>query len=173
MDCKKCAEDLTAFMDAELSDEETEQIRSHLNACKLCADELLSLKESKEFIESHVDPLEPRPESWNLLRARISQESVSHSPSGFFILRWRVAAAALALIVASGLGYLEYQQTQKKTLDKYVSQYVQEREKRWQAKPVLANQPGAVLDETNPFAENPFVEIKATVSNNPFRSEDQ
>lgn len=176
MDCNECTDMLTAFLDEEVSAREAEQIRSHLGACKSCSDEWLSLKDSKEFIESHVHELEPRPEAWNLVRARISVNPEAPSAFHFFALkRWRIAMATAALaLVASGLGYLQYQQNQKKTLEKYVSQYIQEREARWQANAVLANTPlGTGFAEANPYADNPFLEIKATVSDNPFRSEDQ
>jgi len=172
MDCRECSDQLTAFLDEEIGTQEAEQIRSHLSVCKSCTDEWLSLQESKELIESHVHELEPRPEAWNLVRAQISLNTTASSR--LFTVRWRVAMATLALIAATGLGYVQYQQIQKRTLDKYVSQYIQEREARWKARPVLADtQPGTDFDETNPYADNPFLEIKATVSDNPFRSEDQ
>jgi hypothetical protein len=176
MDCKECTDQLTAFLDAELSAREAEQIKSHLSTCRSCSDEWISLRDSKEFIESHVHDLEPRPGAWNLVRARIIAESTVPSPSHFFALnRWRTAMATLALIAAFGLGYFQYQQNQRRTLDKYISQYIQEREARKQAaKAVLANtQPDTEFDEANRYADNPFLEIKATVSDNPFRSEEQ
>jgi anti-sigma factor RsiW len=176
MDCKECTDQLTAFLDAELSAQETEQIRSHLSACKSCADEWLSLRDSKEFIESHVHDLEPSPEAWNMVRARISVKPTAHPPSHFFAPnRWHVAVATLALVAATGLGYFQYQQIQKRAaLDKYISQYIQERQAQRPVRPVLADtQSGADSDEANPFADNPFLEIKATASDNPFRSEDR
>jgi hypothetical protein len=176
MDCKKCADEMTAFLDAELSDREAEQMRSHLNACNSCSEELVSLRESREFIESRVGELVPRPEAWNIVRTRISMDPPSRSFFDIFTLtRWRVVIATLALMLTGGLGYMQYQQTEKKTLEKYISKYVREREAQWQAKSVLANtRPGSEFNEANPFADNPFLEIKATVvSDNPFRSEDR
>lgn len=175
MDCKECTDQLSAFLDAEMSPREAEQIKSHLSACKSCADEWASLRDSREFIEYHARDLEPRPEAWNLVRARITADAPASSPFHFFALnRWRVAMATLLLIAVAGTSYLQYQQNQRKTLDKYISQYIQEREARWQARTVLADtQAGAAFDEANPYADNPFLEIKATVSDNPFRSEDQ
>lgn len=179
MDCKECTDHLTAFLDEEMSAREAEAIRSHLGACKSCSDEWTGLRDSKEFIESHVHDLEPRPEAWNLVRARIMAGSRSPSPAPlhfFTLTRWRVAMATLVLIAVAGVGYLQYQQTQRRALDEYISQYIQEREARWQVrKTVLAKtQPGIEFDEANPYADNPFLEIKATtVSGNPFRSEDQ
>ncbi len=177
MDCKECTDQLTAFLDAELSAREAAQIKSHLSACKSCTDEYLSLRDSKEFIESHIHDLEPRGEAWNLVRARIIAESSSPAPFRFFALnRWRLAVATLALIAAFGIGYLQYQQNQRRTLDKYVTQYIQEREARQQLRSVLTSAQagtGTEVDEASPYADNPFIEINATVSDNPFRSEDQ
>jgi anti-sigma factor RsiW len=176
MDCKECTDQLTAFLDAEVSAREAEQIRSHLNACKSCADEWVSLRDSKEFIEFHVHDLEPRPEAWNLVRARISESPVPSAFHFFALKRWRIALATTALaLVSSGLGYLQYQQIQRKALDKYISAYIQERETRWQVKPAAVSNAQAGIDfgEASPFADNPFIEIKAVASDNPFRSEDR
>jgi anti-sigma factor RsiW len=172
MDCKECTDQLTAFLDAEVSAREEEQIKSHLNACKSCADEWTSLRDSKEFIESHIHDLEARPEAWNLVRARLPESAAPPATFHLFALkRWRIALATTALaLAASGVGYLQYQQIQRKALDKYISRYIQEREARSQAKPILAN---ADFDQASPYANNPFLEIKASASDNPFRSEDR
>ncbi len=167
MECKQCGEDLTAFIDGELGAADSEQVRSHLSICASCADEWRSLKEAADFIESRRNDREPLPESWNLVRARISAEE---PVSPFWFLapnRWRVAAAALVIIAASALGYLQYQQIQKKSLDRYMSQYMQEREAPKAMHPVTSG-PGI-----SPYADNPFIEVKATPVDNPFQSEDR
>ena len=174
MDCNKCSDELTALLDGELGAREAEQVRSHLNVCKSCSDELRSLQESKEFIEARVVELTPRPEAWNLVRARIYTDPPLTPVRFYTLTRWRVAMAAMALIAAFGLGYLQYQQTQRKVLEQYISRYIQERDARGQAKPVLTStQSDADLNEMSPAPDNPFLEIKAVVSDNPFRSEDQ
>ncbi len=168
MDCKRCAEDLTAFMDEELSAEDAGQVQAHLDHCTSCAGELRSLRESADFIESHKSELEPRAGSWNLVRARIATAE-NPSPSHFFSLsRLRIAMAALAIIAA--LGYLQYQQVQRRNLDRYISQYIEERKAQEQAKSVLADSNPRI---EIPYADNPFIEVKATLADNPFRSEDR
>jgi len=164
MDCAQCAENMTAYLDGELSASDAERMRLHLSACALCSGELGSLQEAANFIESYRKELEPRLESWNLVRARISQAD-SFSP--FRSLRWRVALATLAITAALALGYLQYQQIQRTALDKYISEYVREREARGKERSILAN------EIEIPYANNPFIEVKATLVDNPFQSEDR
>jgi hypothetical protein len=168
MDCRRCAEDLTAFMDGELSAEDAWQVRAHLDSCTSCAGELRSLQESADFIESHRNELDLRAGSWNLVRARISTAD-SSSPNRFFSLnRLRMAMAALAIIAA--LGYLQYQQVQRRNLDRYISQYLEERKAHGQARAALADSNPTIVI---PYADNPFIEVNATLADNPFRLEDR
>jgi anti-sigma factor RsiW len=171
MDCKQCAEDLTAFLDEELSAADSERVRSHLAICVTCADEWRSLKEASDFIESHKNELEPGPESWNMVRARISTVD-SHPSFRFFApRRWRVALAALAIAAACTVGYLQYQSIQRRSLSQYMSQYIQDRERRRQTPSILADAENLQIEV--PYADNPFIEVTDTLGDNPFRSEDR
>jgi anti-sigma factor RsiW len=163
MDCKQCAEDLTAFLDGELSRTDSEQVQSHLRTCESCSEESESLRESAAFIELYSRNLDPRPESWNLVRARIHERAVvpAHRFPTFNRFRW--ALAAMAFIAVLALGYTQYQLIQRKNLDRYISQYVRER-------PSLLIQS---LASENPYQGNPFMEIQSTITENPFRSEDR
>jgi len=159
MDCRQCAEDLTAFLDGELSEASSGQVQSHLQTCTSCSEEFRSLREAAEFVESHNRTLEPRSGSWNMVRARITTENVPSPSHSWLSNRWRLAVAALVLVAAFTAGYLQYQQSQKKDLDRYVSEYMQQRK-------TLVNY------RTGSYDDNPFIEIKAPVDN-PFRSEDR
>ena len=172
MDCKQCTEDITAFLDGELSAAESELVRSHLSICASCAEELRSLREAADFIESHKRELEPRAGSWNLVRARISTADSPSLLRFFAPNRWRVALASLVLIAALALGYQQYQQIQKRSLDQYISQYVRDREARRQQQNILSASEASPKMET-PYADNPFIEIRATSTDNPFQSEDR
>ena len=166
MDCKQCAEDLTAFLDGELSAADSERVRSHLGSCPSCSHELGSLQETANFVETHTRTLELRPGSWNLVRARITTENAP-APSRFWIPnRWRLAMGALALAAVFGLGYLQYQRIQERNLDLYISNYIEQRETQMEAPQVMFSG-----TEENPYGNNPFVEIKASFNGNPFRSE--
>lgn len=172
MDCKQCAENLTAYLDGELSAADSERVQSHLGFCPTCSEELRGLRETVNFVESHNCILEPRIGSWNLVRARIIAEQPV-SPSGFWgFNRWRFAMATLAIVAAFALGYLQYQQTQRKNLDRYISEYVQEREAQRKTHLGLIGADFGSRSE-NLSGDNPFVSIKATVAGNPFRLEDR
>ncbi len=163
MDCRQCAEDLTAFLDGELSEASSGQVQSHLQTCTSCSEELRSLQEAAEFIESHNRRLDPRAGSWNMVRARIRMEKASSPSHSWLSNRWRLAVAALALVAAFATGYMQYQQTQKRDLDRYLSEYMQQRQ-------ILVNSQTV----NDPNDDNPFIEIKEIQGPvNPFRSEDR
>jgi hypothetical protein len=80
----------------------------------------------------------------------------------------------LAVIAAFALGYIQYQQVQRKNLDTYISRYMLEREtwiKTQSHMVVTGTEANAQVE--NPYAGNPFLEIKATAADNPFQSEDR
>jgi hypothetical protein len=167
MNCKQCAENLTALEDGELSASDSERVRSHLEVCVSCADELRSLKEAADFIDPHRRELEPRPESWNLIRARISVENSTNRSRFFTLNRWGFALASLAIFSILAIGYLQYRQFERKNLDNYISRYIQDRETRRKTQFVRwIAEAGASIE--NPYADNPFVEIRASPVDNPF-----
>jgi hypothetical protein len=171
MDCMQCAENLTAYQDAELSAAEADEVRRHLQVCKSCADELQSLRKASEYIESRIQELNPKPETWNLVRARIADTRIPDSPWRFFSLRRRLATAAMAVFLVAGAGYMQYRQFERRSLDQYISKYVQERSTRIRIKSVLSKFETGLIE--NPYADNPFIEFKATPVGNPFRLEDR
>jgi hypothetical protein len=184
MDCRQCAENLTAYLDGELGRTDLEQVRDHLGTCSACADGLRSLQESAEFIESHVQELTPQPELWNMVRARISATDSFLQPRHFMLLNWRFAAAVVVTFAILGIGYIQYQRMEQKSLDQYISRYIKEREARGQKQVLVANNENnqriEIPYEANPFLEtgaplidNPFMEANPTVFDNPFRSEER
>jgi hypothetical protein len=170
MDCKQCAENLTAFLDGELRDSNSAEMRLHLNICPSCTDELRSLKEAADYIESHYRDLEPRLESWNMVRARLSAADSSAWFHFFASNRWRIAMASLAIVAALGIGYLQYRQFQTRNLENYITQYIQDREARSRAQSIQWNAKANSQIEI-PYADNPFIEISAASTENPFSSE--
>jgi anti-sigma factor RsiW len=172
MDCKQCRENLTAYLDEELSPEGAAEARSHLEICSSCADELHSLQKAADFIESHSGALDPRPGSWNRVQARISKAD-SLSPFRFLTMnRWRFALTTVVLMSTFALGYFWHQQSQKRSLDEYVAQYVKARE-AGQSFQLPIGKAWSNPKAENLNADNPFIEVKATFDANPFRSEDR
>ena len=172
MDCRQCKEDLTAYLDGELSPGGSEEMRSHLETCPSCTEELRSFQKASAFFESHTKVSELRPGSWNLVKARISTAS-SPSPFRFLALnRRRYALATLVFVVALSLGYLWHQHAEKRSLDEYIAQYMKARE----AGQIFRFRFGGAktgLNSSSFKTENPFIEVKATMDVNPFRSEDR
>ena len=172
MDCKKCTEDLTAYLDMELSPEESAQVQSHLATCASCTHELRRFQAAADFVDSYSRKPVLNPKSWNAVRARISIEK---SPSLYELLalnRWRAVLGALACITMLVLGCLWYEQAQDRNLNAYISQYVTTREADRSLHHTIAG-PNADLESEGIFADNPFVEVKADLDLNPFRSEEQ
>jgi|WetSurMetagenome_2_1015567.scaffolds.fasta_scaffold209193_2 hypothetical protein len=165
MDCKQCAENLTAFLDAELSPAETAEVGGHLQTCASCADELQSLRKAAEYIESQIREIAPKLETWRLVQARIPTAQAPHPQFRFFSLRWHLAATMLAVFGIFGLGYMQYRQFEKKSLNSYVAKYVQERDARMRT--VLKSSDGSVGAE-NTYKGNPFIEVNFTPADNPF-----
>jgi len=172
MDCRQCAEELTAFLDAELSAADSDRVRSHLRNCTSCSEDLRRLQETADFVEAHNRELQPRPESWNLVQARITASDAARPASFWAVNRWRLALATLAIVAAFAVGYIQHQQMQRRDLDRYMSQYIEQRESQIKAQPIATElETGEQVD--SPYADNPFIEIKADVPDNPFRSEDR
>jgi anti-sigma factor RsiW len=163
MECRKCSENLTAFLDGELSSAESGQIQSHLRLCPSCSKELQSLREAEEFCASHHREIMPNPGSWNLVRARLSETSAIPVSRASIFSRFRWAMAILAVVAIFAFAYTEYQQIQERNFERYVSQYMQQRKSQ------IVRQ----STSQNPYGNNPFLEVEETVIENPFRSEDR
>jgi anti-sigma factor RsiW len=172
MECKQCTENLTAFQDGELRTAEAEEVRRHLHECAFCAEELSDLRKASEFVESRIPDLNPKPETWNLVRARIIDSRRLASPWRLFSMSWRLATAALAIFIFAGAGYIQYRQHEKQNLDLFVDKYVRERETWIRIKTDLTKH-DAGIEMENPYADNPFIEIKATPAENPFLLEER
>lgn len=183
MDCRYCADDLTAFMDGELDSTRAGEINAHLEACPFCAEEYQSLKASALFVEAHAIPLEPKAESWHALESRLSLPEEEQPRYGLldFFVRFRALSAATVLAMAAlsiGFwGYLRYRQDQR-DLERYMNAYIEVRERqdqiqrRQQSAPVaLDTQSGK--DQYSDYRDNPFATYESTSFENPFQAEDQ
>jgi|WetSurMetagenome_2_1015567.scaffolds.fasta_scaffold179918_2 hypothetical protein len=172
MDCMRCTENLTAYLDGELSQVDSSLVRSHLEICESCAVELRSFEAASNFVASHASRLELRSQSWDAVCDRISAAG-SRPPFAFLILkRWSSALATLAVVLAVAFGYLYYQQDQRKSLDEYISQYLKMRE-AGRTFGLMTSSSGLPLQSGNPVVNNPFIEVKPAFDANPFRLEDR
>jgi hypothetical protein len=165
MDCKQCAENLTAYLDTELGAAEAVEVRGHLQMCASCTDELQSLRKAAEYIESQIREIAPKPETWRLVQARISMAQAPHPQFRFFSLRWHLAATMLGVFGIFGFGYLQYRQYEKRSLNSYIVEYTREREAR--IRTILTSAGSGVKVEYT-YRGNPFFEVNFAPADNPF-----
>jgi hypothetical protein len=183
MDCRKCSEDMTAYMDGELNDSTAEQMSIHLDRCPPCRDEYRDLKDSATFVVAHSDQIDLTPELWNNLRVRIAEMPPPSGAGGIFrflvVNRWTAALATLAATVVLAVGvwsYVQYQNSQSE-LEASFQMF-------FRTRTVAERLHGRQLvdAEKAPFNEefvvpkgldNPFADVRPVSLVNPFRSENR
>jgi len=180
MECERCREDLTAYLDGELSESGAQEVRIHTEACRSCAAELESLRGSAEFFESGVQAVELSPALWHNVQARISAMEAP-VPAGtllnfFEAHRWATAAAAAVAVVVIAVGawnFMRYEQSQR-DLKRYMNTYIQQRESSNLAPEISTAAPNAISPVSYRGEEsNPFLQVDSIPDRNPFRMEAQ
>jgi anti-sigma factor RsiW len=188
MECEQCRDELTAYLDGELSEARARDVKVHTESCRSCAAELRALKDSAEFVESRVHTVELRPVVWQGIRGRISAMEAPEPTVGLIgfieMHRWVIATTALAAVFALMIGfwsYMRYEQSQKQ-LDRYMNAYIQQRETRNasitpvpKVTPEQEAAPGIIspLVYRGDYDGNPFLQIDSVPESNPFRMEAQ
>lgn len=172
MDCNRCIEDLTAYLDGELGPAESAQVQSHLKGCPSCSNELRSFQQAAEFIGSHVKELGLPLGSWNRVRDRISTPKSRGFWTLPFPMRWRTAIAAMACIAVLASGYLWHQKIERRNLNVYIAQYEKAREAHRSFRRAIANVESGLASDSIAI-DNPFIEARVSLDLNPFRSEDR
>jgi anti-sigma factor RsiW len=172
MDCQKYVDDLTAYMDGELSHAVAERLTSHLNGCDSCAAELRGLQETAVFVDSHLQELNPRPELWANVRSQIAVIEVSPRPTGLLQLLharpWLTATVALAATLLLTLGAWEYVQMRRsdEAFQRYMAEQIEIRK-------LQDEMPQLEIDLSDP-SHNPFLTVsQETTFGNPFRKRGQ
>jgi anti-sigma factor RsiW len=181
MDCRKCNDDLTAYIDGELEEPLAAQLGRHLETCPPCQAEYKELSDAGELVVAHARQLDPSPELWNNLRARVEEMPAPGGSPGLFrflvVNRWAAAAATLAAtaVLALGLwGYLQHRQGDM-ALEADLNHYVQTRVVSEQLHSIqLQESLNAAAEILGPVTlENPFADTRQVSFTNPFRSEDR
>jgi hypothetical protein len=181
MDCRKCNEDMTAYLDGELDGSTAEKMSVHLDRCPPCRDEYRGLQDSAAFVAAHSGQIDPAPELWNNLRVRIAEMPPPSSTGGIFrflvVNRWAAALATLAAtaVLAVGLwSYVQYQTSQSELKGSF-QLYFQTRKvaERLHHRQLVDAEKEAFQEEfAGPkILENPFADIRPVSLVNPFRSE--
>jgi negative regulator of sigma E activity len=183
MDCRQCSNDLTAYLDGEIPDSVAEQMRRHLEECRPCHAEYQELRNSASFVESHAGEIEPAPEIWNNLRARIAKMPAPTGSFGYFrflvMNRWAAAAVTLAAMVVLALGlwgYMQHQQSERE-LESYMNEYNEMRtimERLHSLQMMEAHGDPSIIEAIGSSQmENPFASIRPVSLDNPFRTEEK
>ncbi len=184
MDCEQCTNEMTAYLDGELSEFRAQEIGVHTKACRSCAAELEALEEAAALMDSRVKMVEPRPEIWHNVHARISAMEVPAPGAGLLgfieIHRWATVAVALiaAVVLTAGVWeFMLYEKSQNQ-LQHYMNAYIQERESRdMTASRPPGTSPKAGAAPRSPITpvalstedSNPFLQIESIPDSNPFR----
>jgi hypothetical protein len=116
MNCERCQTELEDFLYGELAESQAAAVRAHLVDCAACAQARVALERENEIFAEYYEQtaLEPAPEMWQAIQARIHSEQARPTATpervSFFagLLAWLSSAAvvrqtafALALIVVS------------------------------------------------------------------------
>lgn len=128
MNCERCQTELEDFLYGELAESQSTAVRTHLADCVACAQARATLERENEIFAQYYEQtaLEPAPEMWQAIQARIHSEAATPTAApekaSFFagILAWlssaavvRQAAFALALIVVSVAATTYYLKSQQ------------------------------------------------------------
>ncbi len=183
MDCKGCVENLTAYQDGELNPSESGELEAHLGICADCRREFATLEQASHLVASQLHEIEPSPEIWDGVFAKVSALPASPRSAGllqFFVAhRWTAAAATVAssLVMAAGAWGLWSHRQSELAFRRYMDDYVQLRTLQEQTRPVAltnANVNTAGTVEVNSeYADNPFADLDVQEIDNPFRLEEQ
>lgn len=104
MECQICAENLTAYLDAELPQEESAQLAGHLQSCRLCREEFDSMVVARQLTDFHLPEIELQPATWNQIERQIRSLRPARVPSP--LRSWTPAVARPALARAAVVAIL-------------------------------------------------------------------
>jgi len=111
-DCKSIQENLTAYLDLELSKEERMKIKNHLSECTACLNELNELKKVGQWIHLVQTESDPYFENQILRKIKIKGERKSADRFGkfgignlFLFPTFRRTVLALVFFISVGISY--------------------------------------------------------------------
>jgi len=77
MSCKSVHKQLSAFVDGQLSEMETESALAHAKKCKVCATVLMDFQKTQNLVIQQLVEKQPSAEIWHILRSRISSDRIT------------------------------------------------------------------------------------------------
>jgi hypothetical protein len=160
-------ENLTAYLDRELSNRYARRVKLHVDHCEPCNRELASLREAESLITNNIRELTPRSELWDNIRVQISSLEMEPGSTGFleilYAKRWLTAATAVVATLLLTLGIWAYLRSMRPdvTFHQYMTEYFEKRESEDRSPKAASFQKSS----DNPFVLTPDEES----SDNPFR----
>jgi anti-sigma factor RsiW len=176
MECQICAENLTAYLDSELSQEESKQVANHLESCRSCREEFDSMVFARQMTDFHLPDIELQPATWNQIERQIRSLRPARTAVPRPLRSWtpavaRPALARAAIVAILGLvalsAYVAWPSlTPNDNVERSLLAYVQQMEaKEREHVDIFASNDGF-------FASNPFAtEDRHHGSHNPFTEE--
>jgi len=176
MECQICAENLTAYLDAELPQEESAQLASHLESCRPCREGFDSMVLARQMTDFHLPEIEMQPATWNQIERQIRSVRPARTAVPWPLRSWtpvvaRPALARAAVVAILGLVALSVyvawpSLAPSEDVERSLLAYVQQMEaKELEHTDIFASNDGF-------FATNPFAtEDRHHGSHNPFTEE--
>ena len=170
MECLTCTESLTAFMDGELSPDQTQEVEIHFTHCTPCHDDYQSLLHSYQLVKQ-VGLLELDPDLWTRIHSEITDVSPSESTwlaslRSLFGIRWvPIAAGTLGVVFLS----LLFVNQPNPEIQQALREYVRERE-QLELPRVRISQNASSLELRTAYP-NPFIVSDNRPQENPFKLE--
>jgi hypothetical protein len=175
MECLTCRDNLTAYLDEELTPQEQNLVDQHLRQCAICSAEFSSLSRSYRLVNQTLRDIEVRPEMWTAVEAAIRpRAALTGSWRDSFVSLFQAPSRALAgasvvLILAAGFAVLFqfYQRYSNPGLETYRPQLRTMIEKM----DIEERQPHnyLVLPPEDESLSNPFAVQHVSFGRNPFR----
>jgi hypothetical protein len=175
MKCEECLPLIEEYVDGELNGRIIERLTSHLSTCAHCAGEFAELRREQEIYALYQRDIEVTPTQWNIVRARIEQESGAQTietrtrrpdwfaaASGLRRLFRPAYVAALALIAISLVAGIIYLNSRNRSSDVAVQPPL-----RNEIQTPLEEKRIAAPDEGNESKENVAKDDKSAKRNGP------
>jgi len=100
MNCRDAGEQIDAYLDGLLPDQESERIESHLADCRACRQEVLELRAILDDAAALPETLRPERDLWPGIEKKMEPVSAKHlEPAG---RRWLGFAAAVLVFLMAG-----------------------------------------------------------------------
>ena len=166
MECQACSDALTAFLDQELAEAESQEVEAHLAQCSRCRGEHSSLLYASQLVDS-LPEFDLPPPGWEQVESQIRGSKPRFFDfQRFFGSMWAPAPIAVAVLILFSVPFYISSQAERTTMERRLATYVESRDAEEQGHQDLIENGGA-----SSLAQNPFAVPFRSQGNNPFSTE--